>query len=221
MGRRRKARGRTRVFVVQDKSGSMAVRREATVSGFNEYIDQLDDNAEGDIELSLIQFDTKVYDKYINRPLENVDDLTPEDFVPSGMTALRDGVGRAIRTADKSIGDRDKVLIVIMTDGEENSSREYTQTQILDLIGRRRAKGWEFVFLGAGEEAWNAGANLGFVGEYAAHSINYSGLDAHDHQSTYAALATSTANLSKGGDARFDAGVKRRMENKAKAEVGK
>jgi uncharacterized protein YegL len=220
MGRRRKARGRTRVFVVQDKSGSMDIRRSETISGFNEYIDQLDKDAVGDIELSLIQFDTGVYDKYINKPLEDVPDLTLEDFVPSGMTALYDGVGRAIRTADKSIGDRDKVLIVIMTDGGENSSREYRHDAILSLIGRRRAKGWEFVFLGAGEEAWDAGVNLGFVGDYAAHSINYSAIDPHDHQATYAALATSTANLAKGGDAAFDANVKRSFERKAKAEVG-
>jgi Mg-chelatase subunit ChlD len=199
----------------------MDLRRAETISGFNEYVDQLDKNAEGDIELSLIQFDTTVRDRYINRPLENVPDLEREDFVPSGMTALFDGVGRAIRTADKSIGDRDKVLVVIMTDGGENSSREYTRDAILDLIGRRRAKGWEFVFLGAGEEAWNAGVNLGFVGDYAAHAINYSAIDPHDHQAVYAAAAVSTANLTKGGDARFDANTKRSMESKAKAEVGK
>lgn len=221
MGRRRKARGRTRVFVVQDKSGSMDMRRSATISGFNEYVDELDKNAEGSIELSLIQFDTRVYDKYINRPLDSVDDLTPEDFVPSGMTALYDGVGRAIRTADASIGANDKVLVVIMTDGGENSSTQYSQQAILDLIGRRRAKGWEFVFLGAGEEAWNAGVNLGFTGQFANNAINYSALDAHDHQHVFAAAAVSTANYTRGGGAQFDVGTKTALEDKALAEVGK
>jgi uncharacterized protein YegL len=216
MGRRRKQpRNRTRVFVVQDKSGSMSDLRKETVSGFNEYVDQL----EGDMFLSLIQFDTGVHEVFVNRPLVDVPELTAEDFVPGGMTALRDGVGRAIKLAEDTVyGSDDKVMVVIMTDGYENSSREYTHDQILKKIEDKRGDGWEFVFLGAGEESWAASRAFGIADT---HTINYGKLDAHDHGVVYGAMATSTNNMTRGAGAAFDVGVKVRLENKAKAEVKK
>ena len=221
MGRRSKARNRTRVFVVQDKSGSMNDRRAETISGFNEYVDTLDEQAEGEVLLSLIQFDTTVHNVFVNKSIEDVEDLSPSDFVPGGMTALRDGVGRAISLAEKSVGEKDKVLVVIMTDGGENSSREYTHEAILKQIEGKRKDGWEFVFMGAGEEAWNAG-RLVFGGAIPdAHVLNYSAIDHHDHQRGYSMIAASTVNLTRGGTSAFDAGQKGRLEDKAKAELRK
>ncbi len=214
MGRRRKTtRERTRVYVVQDKSGSMQDLRKETISGFNEYVDQL----EGNVFISLIQFDTRVVEVFTDRPLADVPELTMEDFVPGGMTALRDGVGRAIADAERTAQDGDKVMVVIMTDGQENSSREYTHDQILSKIEDKRRDGWEFVFLGAGEESWNAGRMWGIADS---HVINYSKIDAHDHKAVYGALATSTNNVTRGaiGGAAFDIQVKARLEDKAKVQ---
>jgi len=200
----------------------MGSRREATISGFNEYVDELEDKKDGEILLSLIQFDTRIENKFLNRRIEDIDALTEEDFIPGGMTALLDGVGQAIRTAELSSGKDDKVLVVIMTDGGENSSREYRHDAILKAISEKRKDGWEFLFMGAGEEAWGAGQQLfSSVIPMHTHSINYSGLDAHDHKHGYAALANSTLRSAGGQSAAFDSGVKSRLENKALAEVGK
>lgn len=214
MGRRKKARGRTRVYVVQDKSGSMDTRREATISGFNEYVQGL--KAEGgDVLLSLVQFDTSVSTPFTSKPIAEVETMTASGFVPGGGTALRDGVGVAIRDAEVAAADSDRVLVVIMTDGGENSSREFTHQGILDRIADRKKAGWEFIFMGAGEEAWNAGMSLGIQDS---HVINYGVMDSGDHQQVYAAAVTSTNNFLRGRDASFDAGVKCRLENKAKTE---
>lgn len=219
MGRRKKvARSRTRVYVVQDKSGSMGVRRAETISGFNEYVDELRNNAEGEVLLSLVQFDTAIDTPYTSKPLAEVPTMTEVDFIPGGMTALRDGVGRAIADASRQVQPDDKVLVIIMTDGGENSSREYTHEAILDQIKAHREKGWEFVFLGAGEEAWNAGKMLGIADS---HVINYGTADAHDHSQVYAAAATTTSNVTRGGGAAFDLRVKARLEDKAKSEAVK
>jgi uncharacterized protein YegL len=218
---RRKPRTRTRVFVVQDKSGSMTSRVPETISGFNEYIDQLDQQAEGEVLLSLIQFDTNVKNVYVNKNIADVEDLTLEDFTPGGMTALRDGVGRAITTAEKSATADDKILIVIMTDGGENSSVEHSHDAIIKLIESKRKSGWEFVFLGAGEEAWSAGQNV-FGGTIPqTHMINYGVMDSADHFAGYSALVGSTVSMTRGGGAAFDPNVKISLESKAKAEVKK
>lgn len=218
MGRRKKTRNQTRVFVVQDKSGSMSFRRAETISGFNEYKETLTKDAEGEVLLSLVQFDTQVNSPFTNRKLSEVSDLTPEDYVPGGMTALYDGVGRTIKDAESSIGDDDKVLVVIMTDGAENSSREYDHEAILKRIEDKRKDGWEFVFLGAGEEAWDAGHALGIPNT---HTINYGAIDANDHKTGYEVLAAATTNLTRGGNASFDSSAKSRLESKAKAELKK
>lgn len=221
MGRRRKTRGRTRVFIVQDKSGSMDDLRSETIGGFNEYVDELERTTDGRIDISLTQFDTSVFQKYVNRPLSETPSLTPEDYVPGGMTALYDAIAKSIRSAEVSVSSNDKVIVVIMTDGGENSSVEYNRYQgghdrILRLIQGKRGDGWDFVFLGAGEEAWQAGRDLGFVGQFAPAAINYGKWDHHDHLVTYTALASSTADAhNHGGETVFDADIKRSLESKA------
>lgn len=218
MGRRRKPRNRTRVFVVQDKSGSMGSLIDETISGFNEYVDALDADAEGEVFLSLFQFDTGVKNVFVNKPLEDVPDLDKNTFVPGGMTALRDGVGRAISAAESSAGVDDKVLVVIMTDGGENSSREYSHDTILKQIESKRKAGWEFIFLGAGEEAWNAAQQVFGNTIPSSHTINYGVMDSHDHSAVYASLSSATVGMTRGGGAAFNSSEKMRLENKAKAQ---
>lgn len=214
MGRRSKPRNRTRVFVVQDASGSMNSRRDATVSGFNEYVDELETNGEGNILLSLIQFDSSVNSVYTSKDIHDVPRMENSDFVPGGLTALYDGVGTALKQAELSAGENDKVLIVIMTDGGENSSRDHSQTDILSKIKNSRKKNWEFVFMGAGEEAWNAGAQLGIAQE---NTLNY-GVDAGTHLRAFRGAAHthalySSANIGDGVTAAFDPQLKKAIEN--------
>jgi hypothetical protein len=216
MGRRKKDRVRTRVFIVQDNSGSMYSRKAETISGFNEYVENLRKEAKGEVLLSLTQFNTVVEPVFTNKSVQEIEPIDDSDYIPGGMTALRDAVGKSIKTAESSAGEKDKVLVVIMTDGGENSSHEYSHEAILNQIKEKRKDGWEFIFLGAGEEAWNAGASLGISSE---NTINYSGIDAHDHTTGYGALTRSTINYAAGGTAAFDSSVKASLETKAQREL--
>lgn len=104
---------------------------------------------------------------YNRRELKDVRKMTDKDYTPGGMTALLDAVGRTIHKMDMVSGihrkDKgNKVLFVIITDGEENDSREYTYADVKKLIkDRQENAGWEFIFLGANIDAAAAAENLG------------------------------------------------------------
>jgi uncharacterized protein YegL len=172
----------------------MKGRIAATISGFNEYVQTLRDDPErGEILLSLTQFDNRVNSVYTGVPLAEVPELDTTSYVIGGMTALYDAVGRTVRKVEKIAKSGDKVLVIVMTDGGENSSKEYTQQAILDMFRQKREQGWEFVFLGAGEESWSAGMSLGFDH---AHTVFY-GNSEHAHERTYASLGALTSDLSR------------------------
>lgn len=195
MGRRKRKPGRTLAVVIQDRSSSMGSRVGATISGYNEYVQTLRDDPErGEILLSLTQFDTRVSSVYSGLPLSEVPTLDKNSYRVSGCTALYDAVGRTVRKVEKLAKSGDKVLVIIMTDGGENSSREFTQEAIMDMFSKKREQGWEFVFLGAGEGSWDAGMRLGFDH---AHTVLYSEAPGA-HQDTYRSLGGLTSGYSSG-----------------------
>lgn len=218
MGRRRKkvVPTRTTVVVVQDKSGSMSSRRAATISGFNEYLGKLQQEAEdgAQVQMTLTQFDTYVKNVFTSRPLEDIRELRDRDYIPGGMTALYDAVGRAVRATELSVRKDDRVLVIIMTDGDENSSTEYQYKTILDLLSRKRAEGWEFIFLGAGEEAWNTGQLLGFT---QVNSVNYGTSEAATMDS-FGEVAFASMNVLRGATAQSylaSSPIKKRLEDES------
>jgi hypothetical protein len=218
MGRRSKkgAAQKTRVYVIQDKSGSMQVRQDATISGFNEYLATLKAEAYGEVFLTLTQFDTSVNEVYQERKLADVPELDYESYRPGGMTALLDAVGRTIRHAEQAGSPKDQVLLVIMTDGAENSSREWTKEAVADLIGKKSDDGWEVVYLGAGQDAWSGSSMLGIADT---HTINY-GTAGHAHEGAFKAVATSNVAYSTGlRSAAFDPQMKASLEKEAKEEL--
>jgi Mg-chelatase subunit ChlD len=158
----------TQITIILDRSGSMSVVRDATVAGFNEFVNG-QKNVPGEAHVSLIQFDTEnAYELLFDRkPLAQVPQLTVEMYVPRGGTPLHDAVGRGIddlgaKLAATPEADRPgKVVFVIMTDGLENSSREYTAPRIAEMIQHQRERyKWEFVFLGANQDAILTGERL-------------------------------------------------------------
>lgn len=225
MSRRKKSatNPRTVIGIIQDKSGSMAIRISATLSGYNEYLQTLKKEAEGDVQLTLTQFDTSVDNVFTNRKLEDCKDLTHEDYVIGGATALYDAVGKTIHAMEPTVRKDDKVVVVVMTDGQENSSLEFTFKDITALLDKKRGVGWEIIFLGAGEDSWAVGQSLGF--DYA-HSINYSGIDAHDHAVAFNDLAVSNSAVTRGATAQAasqylsSSSTKMALETKAQNEVG-
>lgn len=168
------------VVIVLDRSGSMESVKADTEGGLKAFLDAQHD-APGGTVVSLYQFDTEYEAVYENVAVANVPDFK---LRPRGGTALLDAIGRTINTVKAQIKAMDaddrpgEVVLVILTDGEENSSREYTLSAVKQLIEKRRAKGWQVVFLGADQDAITVAANMG-IGHnttlsYALHSTTAS-----------------------------------------------
>lgn len=143
----------TSIYCVIDRSGSMDSCRSDTIGGFNVFLAEQDPETTININL----FDHE-YNELYSGSVKDAQKLTLETFVPRGNTALFDAIGKTIKKVD---GTEGPPIIVILTDGEENSSREYTQTHIKDLIEEKTKQGWSFVFLGANQDAIMAAKNFG------------------------------------------------------------
>lgn len=155
------------IHFLLDETGSMESVKQATIDGFNEYVRTLWERKEQEILFSFATFDSDNHRvRCVSAKLDDVPQLTAETYHPGAMTNLYDAVARTIRAAD----GESNVLVVIMTDGQENSSKEFSQKQINDMITERRAKGWEFAFLGANQDAWATGQLLGVA---KGSAINY------------------------------------------------
>ncbi len=157
----------TQITIVLDRSGSMGSVREATISGFNEFV-KGQRAAPGEANLTLIQFDTEnAYEMVFDKPILECPNLSLETYRPRGGTPLHDAVGRTITMLGQKLknmpeSDRPgKVVIVVMTDGLENSSHEYTAPQIAEMIkSQHEVYKWEFLFLGANQDAILTGEQL-------------------------------------------------------------
>lgn len=158
----------TDINIILDRSGSMEQIKEATISSINEFI-----NAQklvpGDATLSLYQFDDKYDTVYENRPLQQASHLSNETFVPRGWTALYDAICTTIdsvgaRLSKMTESDRPKkVLVVVMTDGHENMSKKFSKYDVASKIKHQQDKySWQFVFLGANQDAIATADSLGF-----------------------------------------------------------
>jgi hypothetical protein len=146
------------VFFVLDETGSMLSCLTPTISGFNEYIQTLKGDKKVDYLFSLMKFNSEsITQVYSQIPIKNVETLSVENYRPRATTPLYDAIGRGIA----SLTRKRHVLFVIQTDGQENASREYTREKIFRLIEKKTKKGWQFVFLGADQDAWDVGAQLG------------------------------------------------------------
>lgn len=146
-----------------DKSGSMEPHTTDTISGLSAFMKEQTD----DTIFTLNLFNDKITTIYSNVNKENVHPLNKLNYRPQGGTALMDAIGAVIKQATDdeptSWADQDDsiVTIVIMTDGAENSSKEYTQERINELIEFKKLSGWKFVFLGANQDSFSVAGNIG------------------------------------------------------------
>lgn len=160
----------THVAVILDRSGSMESIRDDTIGGFNRFLrDQ--QAAPGTATLTLVQFDTQDPYESIHDflPIGEVPALTRSTYVPRASTPLLDALGRAINDLAQRLGrlpaDRhpEKVVVVVVTDGRENSSREFRKEQVERMIREKAEKDqWQFVFLSADLAAIREAYDLGF-----------------------------------------------------------
>lgn len=188
------AKKKTVVNFVLDETGSMLCVKESTISGFNEYIKTLKSNGAGNILFTLTQFNSdRIETVYEAVPLKDVEDRTSANYQPNNLTPLYDAIAQTIHSTEGKIEGmkpKPKVICVIQTDGLENASKEITTVQeIRKLIERKSSDGWTFVFLGADQDAWAVGGQMGIV---AANTMSY-GNTAKGTTRAFAATATATA----------------------------
>ena len=161
---------------VLDKSGSMSSLANATIEGFNSFVAE-QSQGEGIVLLSLTLFDTTFDVRFVAHELDAVPALGSNQnrYSPNGGTALYDAVATTIKGTEAWLSHhRDftgDVVTVIMTDGEENSSKTTTLGQVNELITQKTSQGWEFIFLGSGKAAWTEGTKFTSI----PHSARFAG----------------------------------------------
>lgn len=182
-----------------DRSGSMESIKSDTIGGFNSYVETLKKSG-ADIDFSLVQFDSHGIDKlYVGMPIGQVAPLTADTYVPRGGTPLIDAACKIIKATDaqpKPPGAR--IVVVLQTDGEENSSSEFKLSDLNALIRERTAAGWEFVFLGAGIDAYKMSSSMNIR---ASATMSY---DRRNSAQTFAAMASNTASYANREAATMD-----------------
>lgn len=163
------------VFILDD-SGSMQSCRDATISGFNEFL-QGQKASVIPTRVSLYKFDGKsIQYVYEHIPVEQAQYLNKETYNPQGGTNLNDAIGQVLyavngRLVGRNEVDRDSVTIVILTDGEENASRTYQTPHVKAMVEKAEAQNWGFFFLGANIDAFAVGSAFGFR---AGNTLQYS-----------------------------------------------
>lgn len=158
------------LYVLLDRSGSMAAMADDVIGGFNRLL--ADQQADGDdARITLVQFDTEDPQEVVADavPLAEMTELDHATFVPRGGTPLLDAtgilLGRAAQRAHvlASVGaPAEEVVVVSITDGHENASREFTLDAVRARVAERQAAGWTFVFLGAALDVYGEAGGLGY-----------------------------------------------------------
>lgn len=149
-GRGKNIRGEkavTDVIFILDKSGSMRYYTDETIRGFNTMLD-VQRKEEGRAYITTVLFNEKSVYLHEREEIEKVKKLTRKDYEAGGCTALLDAVGDAVEKAGRSRCGN-KTVVIVITDGLENASVNYTYKEIREKIASRRLQGWEFIFLGA------------------------------------------------------------------------
>ena len=180
----------THLYFLLDRSGSMHSIVDDTVGGFDAFIAEQRSTA-GECRVTLAQFDDHYEEVYADRPVADVPSLALQ---PRGTTALLDSVARLVMDAGQRLAALPEdqrpgtVVVGIMTDGLENASREWTHPQVKQLIERQtRDYGWQFLYLGADQDAVEVGMSIG-VG--AGHAVTYG------RGKVKEAMAATAANVS-------------------------
>jgi len=162
----------THVGVILDMSGSMGVAVDDTKGSISNYVKGLKKELKDGI-FSFTIFDT-VFENWVNsKPLKDIDiDNVLAKYQPRGWTALYDAIGVTVKKMKKNVDEFDRAILVIVTDGYENSSRKYDETKINKILTKLQKNGnWTVVFLGANIDSWAAARRIGiFDGNVAQYS---------------------------------------------------
>ncbi len=155
------------ITAIIDRSGSMTGLEKEVINGFNKFVSDQKET-QGTATISLIQFDGNYEVNYEFINIHDVVDLNEYTYIPRGMTAMFDAIGKTIVSTGKRLSEMDeserpdKVIVLIQTDGAENASQEYHSQTIKQMIKNQEEKyAWSFVFLGANINAKETAQNIG------------------------------------------------------------
>ena len=158
------------IYFLLDRSGSMQSIASDVIGGFNSFLGA--QRADGpDAVMTLVQFDSQDPHEVLAdaTPIGDVRDLTAGTFVPRSGTPLYDAMGHTIADAAIRAERRsttklpaEEILFVTFTDGGENESVEYTREKIFELVKKREGEGWTFAYLGANQDAYAEGGEIGY-----------------------------------------------------------
>jgi hypothetical protein len=173
--------GLTHIIFVVDRSGSMASIATDMIGGYNSFIKRQKE-IPAECYVSFYQFDD-IYDVVFERvKLQDVTDLDDKKYVPRNMTALYDAIGRTANNYGKYLSDLseeerpDRVMVVVITDGNNNASREFTAEQVRDIVKHQtEVYNWSFIFLGSNIDAWDTGTSLGITASSTLQFANVKG----------------------------------------------
>ncbi|MBP0967981.1 MAG: VWA domain-containing protein [Oscillospiraceae bacterium] len=190
----------TEMVFILDRSGSMSGLEADTIGGFNSMIEK-QKKEDGAAFVTTVLFDTQHAVLHDRLPLEKIPSMTDRDYCVGGGTALLDAVGAAIRqieTIHKYARPEDvpaHTVFIITTDGQENSSCNFSYAEVKKMIGAAQEKGWEFLFLGANIDAAEEAARIGIRRDRAA---NYKAT-ARGTAAAFAAMCRSVGNVRREG----------------------
>jgi hypothetical protein len=187
----------TSITVIADASGSMAGLTTDTIGGFNKFL--ADQQAfPGEAVFTLCTFNTDYRLVHDCVKIASVPVLDEKVYNPGGGTALLDAMGTTIDSVGKKLAAMpeeerpSKVIFLVITDGQENSSRRFTKSQIKEMVTHQREQySWEFVFMGANIDAIAEGSSLG-IASY--NSVSYNATKGGTHQ-LYNSVSSNMSSL--------------------------
>lgn len=185
----------TELVFILDKSGSMSGLENDTIGGFNSMLEQ-QKKVGGQCIITTVLFDNRYELLHDRMDLRAIRPITRREYSVGGSTALLDAMGKTIHkiaTAQKNTAEdyrAEKVMFVIITDGEENASRYYSSAQVKDMIRRQKERyGWEFIFLGANIDAVETAGRFGINADRAVDYV----ADSKGTQLNYRMMSESVA----------------------------
>lgn len=165
------------IICILDRSGSMSDLAEDTIGGYNSFLEK-QKQTPGKVEVTTVLFDNE-YEKIADRvDLNEISELTSEEYYARGTTALLDAIGRTLTDVsgkmekEKICPEKRRVLVLIMTDGLENASVEYNKATVKAMIEQTTENyHWNYIFMGANIDSVSEAESIGISKK---HAMNYS-----------------------------------------------
>jgi hypothetical protein len=186
----------TQIFLLLDMTSSMSRNKEGTMDACNEFIEGLGEDQRGklrtDALFTLGVFNSNIGLERIARevPVDKAPKIDHEHYLPAGATPLYDAIGQSMDLLEAHVGP---VMLVIQTDGEENSSQFVIKKDLIKRVAEKTALGWQFVYLGCDIDAMQQGVDIGIP---SGNTMSYTRDNA---KAAFADLSTSTSEYLKKG----------------------